>query len=178
MNDPVMGGQSYSQVEDDTIKGIAHFVGQCAIVPSLDAPGFNTMVAGGFMPWDGKPSKFPDISSCTALQLELKSNTDYTGYRLSFGRAHPWGNHYAFGYKTPLTDVPQGEDFGVVTLPFTSFSSKWDDATGNIQVYCQDVKTIPATVHPHVGYKISKPCRFGEKKWRVWSIWKSKLLLR
>jgi hypothetical protein len=138
MNDPVMGGQSYSNVEIDPIKGIAHFTGQCAIVPSLDAPGFITMVTGGYMPWDSQSSKFPDISSCTAFRLELKSNTDYAGYRLSFGRAHPWGNHYAFGYKTPLTDLPRSEEFGILTLPFTSFSSKWDDATGNIQVSCQE----------------------------------------
>jgi hypothetical protein len=138
MNDPVMGGQSYSHVEIDPIKGVAHFTGQCAIVPSLDAPGFITMVTGGSMPWDGKSATFPDISACTALQLELRSNTDYSGYRLSFGRAHPWGNHFAFGYKTPLTEVTQSEDFGILTLPFTSFSSKWDDATGNIQVSCQE----------------------------------------
>jgi Complex I intermediate-associated protein 30 (CIA30) len=134
LNDPVMGGQSFSNVE--IANGVAHFTGKCAIVPSLKAPGFITMVTGGIMPWN-KASHFADVSSCDALQLELKSNTPYEGYRLSFGKAHPVGNHFAFGYKTPLVNVPY-QEFGTLTLPFSSFSSKWDDATGEITVTCQE----------------------------------------
>ncbi|KAG7339065.1 complex I intermediate-associated CIA30 domain containing protein [Nitzschia inconspicua] len=137
MNDPVMGGQSHSQIQIND--GIAHFTGTCAVVPSLNAPGFITMVTGAAMPWDKPGSqRFPDISSCTAFQLQIKSNTSYQGYRLSFGRAHPSGNRFAFGYKTPLANVPMDDDFGTITLPFDSFSSKWDDATGDIQVSCHD----------------------------------------
>ena len=45
MNDPVMGGKSYSSVEIE--RGVAaKFTGYCAIVPSLNAPGFVTMSTG------------------------------------------------------------------------------------------------------------------------------------
>ena len=45
MNDPVMGGKSYSSV--DIERGVAaKFTGYCAVVPSLNAPGFVTMSTG------------------------------------------------------------------------------------------------------------------------------------
>lgn len=136
MNDPVMGGKSYSSLEIDKDDGIAHFTGKCAIVPSLKAPGFITMVTGGSMPFS-KVSHFRDVSACDGLQLELKTATpNYDGYRISFGKAHPIGNRYAFGYKTKLDLDDNSIDFVNVSLPFTSFSSKWDDATGDIIVEC------------------------------------------
>lgn len=136
LNDPVMGGKSYSNVvmEDS----VAKFTGKCAIVPKLQAPGFITTETGnGFME---KPSKFPDISSCTAFQLELKTNTDYEGYRFSFGKAHVKGGRFAYGYKTPMKMkiMPPVGEFGTIVLPFHEFSDKWDDATGEIQVSCAE----------------------------------------
>merc|ERR1719428_420562 len=77
LNDPVMGGQSYSNlvIED----GIAKFTGKCAIVPSLQAPGFITMETGSS--FIEKPARFPDISTCEAFSFELRTNTNYGGYR-------------------------------------------------------------------------------------------------
>jgi hypothetical protein len=134
-----MGGQSYSHVEIDADEGIARFTGKCAIVPSLQAPGFITLETGSH--FTEKPAKFPDVSSCTAFALELRTNEAYTGYRFSFGKAHVPGGRFAFGYKTPLSldaDLPPVGEFGTVVLPFDRFSDKWDDATGDIIVECRD----------------------------------------
>ena len=44
LNDPVMGGKSHSTVS--VSDGVLKFVGTCAIVPSLGAPGFITAQTG------------------------------------------------------------------------------------------------------------------------------------
>ena len=78
------------------------------------------------------PSKFPDISSCEAFQMNIKTNVKYDGYRFSFGKAHVKGGRFAYGYKTPLLLDENVGELGNVTLPFSTFSDKWDDATGDI----------------------------------------------
>lgn len=130
LNDPVMGGQSKSSLSISD--GVAHFEGYCAIVPFLQAPGFITMVAGRY---DQGPAVFPDISTCSALKVVLRSKVEYKGYYISFGNAR--GRGHAMGYKAPLTSVPM-EDYGEMILNFSDFSSSWDDATGKTIVTCAD----------------------------------------
>lgn len=129
-----MGGKSRSAlvIED----GVAKFTGKCAIVPFLKAPGFITMVTGGF--FSVRKEIFPDVTSCTGLSLQVKSNVDYDGYRISFGKERVPGGRHASGYKAgPLLDIPTN-DFGEIYLPFDQFSSKWDEATGDITVSCEE----------------------------------------
>ncbi|CAJ1953657.1 unnamed protein product [Cylindrotheca closterium] len=137
MNDPVMGGESYSSLEI-TEDGIAKFTGKCAIVPKLSAPGFITMETGS--QFYQKPAKFADISTCEGFEFEIKTNTEYNGYRVSFGKAHVKGGRFAYGYKAPLAleDMPAVGEFGTVMIPFKKFSDKWNDATGDITVECSD----------------------------------------
>jgi len=132
MNDPVMGGKSKSSVSIS--EGIAQFHGTCAIVPFLKAPGFITMVTGGFF---GPTEKFPDVSSCEGLSMNIRSTVAYEGYYVSFGTDHVPGGRYASGYKTSL-DLDESEDFAEVYLPFTDFSSNWDDGTGKTKVTCKE----------------------------------------
>ena len=130
----VMGGQSKSalKIED----GVAKFTGLCAIVPFLKAPGFITMETGGFFSFHKEV--FPDINSCDALSFVLKTNVDYKGYRISFGKEHVKGGRHASGYKAgPLLDLPSKE-FGEIVIPLNEFSSKWDEATGDITVSCKE----------------------------------------
>ncbi|KAL7563911.1 hypothetical protein ACA910_008043 [Epithemia clementina (nom. ined.)] len=149
LNDPVMGGRSKSSLTIEN--GIAHFEGQCNIVPSLQAPGFITMVTGGYQQ---AKAKCPNVSMCSGLKLVLRSTTaaDYTGYYISFGTVHLPDGRYATGYKAPLVNVPTGGnegphgDFGSVVLPFSDFSAKWDDETGKIMAPCgrgENVKFCP-----------------------------------
>ena len=127
LNDPVMGGQSTSRVavENDVL----NFTGKCAIVPSLQAPGFITAVAGrGMLSFD----KFVDVSSCTGLTVTAKDYAGgYKGYRISFGTAKPpGGKFFAQGFKANLH--PTVGTFGSVSIPFTDFTDFWDDATGGM----------------------------------------------
>ena len=142
MNDPVMGGRSTGTftIQD----GLGLFEGQVVDVPFLHAPGFIQART--------KKSKhdvfFPDVSSCEALQLIVKSNTAYAGYRVSFGNARPkGGKRFAYGYKADM-EVPTS-DFGKVVIPFTDFTDFWDDATGDAihtchenPLYCPDEMTL------------------------------------
>jgi Complex I intermediate-associated protein 30 (CIA30) len=138
MNDPVMGGKSTSSVSIHD--GVASFRGTCANVPFLHAPGFITLVTGGWK--SHTKAVFPDVSSCTAFRVTLRTNVDYTGYYLSFGTVRVPGGGHASGYKVPLDLTKKGGSdaaaFDTVVLPFTSFSSKWDEGTGKIQVKCID----------------------------------------
>jgi Complex I intermediate-associated protein 30 (CIA30) len=140
MNDPVMGGQSTSSVVIQK-NGVAKFTGECANVPFLKAPGFVTMVTGGYYATSANNKEsFPDVSMCQALALTIQTNVPYSGYRISFGKERlPHGGH-AEGYKAPLLNLPLGH-FEQVVIPFSQFSSKWDEATGDIQVTCQDNPT-------------------------------------
>lgn len=127
-NDPVMGGESTSTVEINTVSGVGIFDGEVVNVPYLDAPGFITM--------ETKAGAFPDVSSCSALQMVMSSTTpEYKGYRVSFGNVHVSGGRHAFGYKADF-EAPNEE--GTVTIPFNQFSANWDDATGDQIVTCAE----------------------------------------
>lgn len=119
-------------------------MGEVVDVPFLNAPGFIKGHTTDHI-------VFPDVSSCQGLQLIAKSNVDYAGYRISFGRAHaPGGKFFAFGYKANinLTTVSDGDSddgaFGTVTIPFSQFTDFWDDATGDpIHTCSEDSRFCP-----------------------------------
>lgn len=126
LNDPVMGGESTGTAT--VIDGVGVFDGEVVDVPKLSAPGFISMTTRG--------NFFPDLSSCTGLRLHVMSQTDYKGFRVSFGTNHPAGSMpYASGYKARF-DAPVGF-FGDVELPFTDFSDNWDPYTGDQVVTCE-----------------------------------------
>ena len=136
MNDPVMGGQSYSTVTVEN--SVLNFTGLCAIVPSLQAPGFITAVNS-----DSKP--FSDVSSCEGLKITAQSFNDYSGFRVSFGNAHPkGGKFFAYGYKANFQ--PTVGLVGSVMVPFHNFTDFWDDSTGG------EPRAPPARVPPHTRY--------------------------
>jgi hypothetical protein len=127
-NDPVMGGKSTGTFKIDGDEHVGIFNGTCAIVPFLKAPGFIKTVSSG-------PT--PDVSSCKNLVLNVNSKTDYKGYKVSFSNAHyPGGKFFAYGYKSDF-QAPVGA-FGDVVLPFSGFSSHWDDGTGEPITKCAD----------------------------------------
>jgi len=131
LNDPVMGGKSESSVVIEN--GVAHFNGRCAIVPFLKAPGFITMVTGGYQ----TSATFPDVSTCSSLKVVLRTTVQYAGYYLSFGTARTHDGGHAMGYKTPL-DIAASSEFTSLVLPFSSFSSKWNEATGKTEIECSE----------------------------------------
>lgn len=129
-NDPVMGGKSIGTFVVDHVHKVGIFNGTCAIVPSLSAPGFITAIASG---------STPDISSCKNLVLNVNSENDYKGFRVSFGNEHyppVWKHFFARGYKSDF-QPPVGK-FGDVVLPLSGFTDHWDDATGKAITTCAD----------------------------------------
>jgi len=141
INDPVMGGLStgtFTIREDD---GIGVFDGEVKNVPSLSAPGFISMrTRGGF---------YPDISSCDTFRLVLKGSSLYTGFRVSFGVAHPEAAMiYARGHKATFRLLPI-DGFIQILIPFSEFSDYWDPKTGDAiitcaqnSLYCPDEETL------------------------------------
>jgi len=143
MNDPVMGGKSTGTF---TVEGgLGIFDGEVAIVPFLQAPGFIKADVVDLAPFG---RIFPDINGCSGIEVTLKADSAYAGYRFSIGRAHPpEGKFHAYGHKTDM--FPPVGEFGSVVLPLKNFTDYWDDATGEAIVtcaenekYCPDQKTL------------------------------------
>lgn len=127
----IQGGKSTSTVSIQN--GLGIFDGQVVNVPFLDAPGFITMETRGGI--------YPDVSSCQGLNLRLRATYPYDGYRISFGTVHVPGGRFAYGYKAdfvaPVVDGSE-DDFATVFVPFSAFTAKWDDATGDAIVKCAE----------------------------------------
>merc|ERR1711871_582566 len=138
MNDPVMGGRSTGSFSISG--GVGVFNGSVVDVPFLHAPGFIKVAAD--------QSSFPDVSMCTAFGITARVVGEYSGFRVSFGNAHPpKGKFFAYGFKAPLKNP--GSEFTDITIPFNAFSDYWDDATGDIitpcsadKTYCPDAATL------------------------------------
>jgi len=132
MNDPVMGGKSTGSFYLDNNAGVMD--GNVAIVPFLQGPGFvkaETDVPGD-TPW-------PDISTCTGMKLTVRSQTEYDGYRISFGKNKPPGSFpFIYGYKADFFPPVSSTEFGDVEIPFTDFSYDWDPATGDQITTCYE----------------------------------------
>jgi len=70
VNDPVMGGQSFSTISVDTTAEKAVWEGQVKIVPFLKAPGFCNAQTPGLY----ETSSFPDASGFDGLQMRARTN--------------------------------------------------------------------------------------------------------
>jgi len=131
MNDPVMGGKSHSSFNVEQSEG--HFVGYCANVPFLKAPGFCKI---GTESSYFRDTKFADASPFIsgALYLEVETTTpDYQGFKVAFGAKNatcPPGSmhHSAPTFKADFE--VSGNSRTTVKVPFTSFSVDWSDFTG------------------------------------------------
>jgi len=139
MNDPVMGGKSKASFTVDN--NAAVFDGAVAIVPSLQAPGFCTM--------QSPRGSFPDISGADALEVVAKQTSDYKGWRFTIGDAprNPDSGAPFFvkgTYKANFA-IPASEEFQTVTIPFTDFTYKWSDTTGEPTVKCADDASVCPT---------------------------------
>jgi len=148
LNDPVMGGVSVGSWELDEVQGIGIFNGTVKDVPALSAPGFLSAYARG---------QFNDASTTISGDLVLKvrtSTASYTGFRVSFA-AGTLSPLYACsnGGQAPLSngcfksrfEVPPGDEFVEVRVPFSSFSDHWNPATGDQTISCVDDPTVCPT---------------------------------
>lgn len=130
LNDPVMGGVSNSTWTIDTDKKMAHWVGDCNIVPSLKAPGFCN--AETTRPYT---TKFNDASGFTHLQIKIRSQVDYNGMKVSFA-----ANTINPQFKCFKADFNMTSDgsWNIVAIPFNHFSNDWSPSTGEPNKECSE----------------------------------------
>ena len=75
------------------------------------------------------------------ILLVRSPSSDYSGYRVSFGNT--WNAFKDFKASFSIDD---GEEFSEVRIPFNTFSSEWDPATGDQTVTCaEDPKVCPTS---------------------------------
>lgn len=145
--DPVMGGQSVATATVDKDGQFGVLDGEVKIVPALKAPGFVTAYA---------QDSFADASAAIDgdLVLTVRSSTsDYKGYKVSFaaGALIPQyscasgGGVGGRGCFKANFQVPAGDDFVDVRIPFKSFTDKWSSATGEPTVKCADDASVCPT---------------------------------
>merc|ERR1712039_36172 len=136
MNDPVMGGKSKATFSVANKTGV--FDGAVAIVPSLQAPGFCTM--------ESPRTSFPDISGADAIELVAKQTSDYKGWRFAIGDAprnpDSGAPFYVKGTYKANVAIPVSQEFQKVIIPFSDFTYKWSDTTGEPTVKCADDSSV------------------------------------
>jgi len=132
LNDPVMGGKSHGTCELNTTGQFLIFDGEVVDVPALKAPGFIEAHADG---------KFPDVSATAGgdLVLMVRSSVEFTGWKVSLASGAlsstlscAAGGSIPFSrgcFKAAFT-LPAGKDFVEVRVPFSTFTDKWNSATG------------------------------------------------
>merc|ERR1712072_1137730 len=126
--------------------GFGVFDGEVVNVPKLKAPGFITAAADG---------KFPDGSADVdgAFVLTVRTKTpEYKGFRFSFASGTMSAQYSCAGgggipfsrgcFKSEQFDVPAGTKWMEIRLPISSFSDKWNSATGEQTTKCSDNKDV------------------------------------
>ena len=116
LNDPVMGGRSFSTFHVDP-GHFGVFNGTCAIVPSLKAPGFAKITTDG-------GQEFADLSEHIEgyMELSVRSTTPgFKGYKIAFAAKNVprtsifGGGSFKAGFN--LTDAASANDFQIVKVP-------------------------------------------------------------
>ena len=158
-----MGGQSHSTFAVNNSVGV--FSGEVKIVPSLKAPGFCNMQAD--------KSTYPDISMHTHLMLKVRSvGAAFAGWKVAFGPADHSGSFFFSSYKADF--AINGSAWQVVSIPFTSFSSKWSSYTGEPTTKCSDDKEVCPSAKRLAGittFEIAAEGAAGKFELEVQKVW-------
>ena len=129
LNDPVMGGRSFSTFHVDS-GHFGVFNGTCAIVPSLKAPGFAKIMTD-------RGQEFADLSEHIKghMELSVRSTTPgFKGFKIAFAAKNVprtsifGGGSFKAGFN--LTNSMSADNFQVVKVPFKEFSYDWSPFTG------------------------------------------------
>jgi len=130
LNDPVMGGVSNSTWTVDKNDGMAHWIGDCRIVPSLQAPGFcNAETSDGYF------TKFNDARGFKYISILLRSRIDYKGMKLSFA-ANTFNPQFKC-YKADFNVTSNG-GWQIVHIALNQFSKEWSPSTGEPTKTCAE----------------------------------------
>jgi len=128
-NDPVMGGQSFSNFSLTTLAGnrtVGEWMGQCRIVPSLQAPGFTIALTE-----EPALSTFPSVVGEDGLEVRMHNlHGNITSFNVAFCDTHINPYRCQFGTFKATFKMPHTNGFHTAFVPWSSFSDKWDPATG------------------------------------------------
>jgi len=138
-------GESGWVFQSDDI--LPHGFSTGTLTAAMDRSFFNGSVkyqqfidAMGFVRIIGTKS-FPDISTCEAIEITVKSLTGYQGYYIAFGDVPP----------TPDMPIPvewraaipiSGSDQNAYTIPLSEFSDNHDFITGDAIIPCADDPSV------------------------------------
>jgi len=140
LNDPVMGGKSAGTFSVDTSGKVPFgvFDGVVRVVPSLHAPGFTTAAT------DPAFERFASAESFTHLSMKLRSTKPYYGFKIAFAADTLNPQFRSFKADFNISVSPSG-DWQEVLVPFTDFSNRWSQYTGEPVVRCSDDKSVCPT---------------------------------
>jgi len=128
VNDPVMGGVSNSTWVINKQDQIAHWVGDCKIVPSLQAPGFcNAETSGSYK------TRFNDARGFKFISILIRSRVSYNGMKVSFAAntINP-----QFGCYKADFNVTSNGGWQIVHISLDRFSKEWSPSTGEPTKTC------------------------------------------
>lgn len=125
INDPVMGGESWSTFTVDALRGVGVWDGEVKIVPFLHAPGFCNLESPGLH----KTANFPDLSGADGLIVRLRQslpsglgmfNVRLTSKALGNGGQHAGkeGLYYAANFNA---SSEMADHF----VPWSAFTCSW-----------------------------------------------------
>lgn len=88
---------------------------------------------------------FPDISGA-AIQVVARQTSDYKGWRFTIGDAphnpDSGAPFFVKGQYKANVAIPVSEEFQTITIPFSDFTFKWSDTTGEPTVKCVDDASV------------------------------------
>jgi hypothetical protein len=140
MNDPVMGGISYSTFKVNEAEEYLEWTGLVRNVPSLKAPGFCLIQT--------KLTKFANVQGSNALIMTLRTTTpSYFGFKVSLAALtlNPQFKSFKANFN-----VSVGDQWTEVVIPWDKFSNDWSPYTG-------DCTTLDPTGKQHVCCTPSTP---------------------
>lgn len=142
VNDPVMGGQSFSTFSVDTADEKAVWEGEVKIVPFLKAPGFCNAQTPGLY----QTSSFPDASGFEGLQMRARTNG--TGL-----------THFNAMLTTKGAKRWNGQQ-GVYNANYT-LSAEWKDIFVSWKQFACTWRGEPASWCPELGTQLAEITSLG-----------------
>jgi hypothetical protein len=115
VNDPVMGGQSYSNFT--VTKNLGVFEGEVKIVPFLKAAGFCNAETKG-------TQRFVDVSGMDALSVKARNTGKLTGLQAQIMTTDS-GTLFKHGTYTGDFSVPNDGEFHTATITWDKFDCSW-----------------------------------------------------
>merc|ERR1711907_402757 len=160
VNDPVMGGQSYSNLTVDKADSVLDWIGEVKIVPFLHAPGFCNAQAPGL----GEKADFPSVEGAKGLVIRARtideSLTHFNTILMTKGAQH-WmeqGQYSAnWTASSPWRDV---------YVPWSDFDCTW---RGEHVSWCPELDTQLAGI-TNIGVGTAFPGSAGKFHVQIHSI--------